>query len=314
MAAPHYHILPQQQLSNDEDTDYILYPPEPNMFQPQPFVFNGNMADFNIDNQESFPATTGFNSTTMYAEAPQFGLNGKQSPILCDLESPELRAPPSNYSTASGASATSSVMGSPHSMYGSVPVGDWTSTNALGITPSIAQYDSFGNSNDFHFPGVDGDFPMDFTAGQTKSFVGESKTISKSASRLRNSISSISGSNPASLSSLSSFTSSPRAGGTSSPITPLSASRMHSKDECFPSPMSFSSPPSARRASQASSSPVTSSSMTSRPPSSGVSPTLTQSSTFSEHSHSTYQSPFFSQSSGNFVPPLHSSCSFPLSQ
>ncbi|RQM07192.1 hypothetical protein DH86_00000891 [Scytalidium sp. 3C] len=170
MAAPHYHILPQQQLSNDEDTDYILYPPEPNMFQPQPFVFNGNMADFNIDNQESFPATTGFNSTTMYAEAPQFGLNGKQSPILCDLESPELRAPPSNYSTASGASATSSVMGSPHSMYGSVPVGDWTSTNALGITPSIAQYDSFGNSNDFHFPGVDGDFPMDFTAGQTKSF------------------------------------------------------------------------------------------------------------------------------------------------
>lgn len=174
MAVANYHILPQHLSNDNEDSDYVLYP-EPNMFSQQPFVLNsGNMTDFNVDNHESFPSTTGFNSTPMYAEAPNFGLNGKQSPIL-DLESPELRAP-SNYSTASGASATSSVMGSPHSMYGTVPVSDWTSANGLGITPSIAQYDSFGNaSTEFNFAaGVDGDFPIDFTSGQTKSFVDPS--------------------------------------------------------------------------------------------------------------------------------------------
>ncbi|KAH8815612.1 hypothetical protein F5884DRAFT_871954 [Xylogone sp. PMI_703] len=232
IAVANYPILPQHLASDLDEHDCILYP-EPNMFSQQPFVMNG-MADFNVNGHDQFPASTGFDSTSMFAEAPHFSLNGRHSPIMYDLESPELRAP-SNYSTASGPSTTSSVMGSPHSMYGNVPAPEWTSNNPLGITPGIVSMDGFSNP-DFGFSaaGVD-EFSLDYSAvNQTKSFVGESQRISRSKFHQRDSVSS----NTGSLSSTSTFTASPRAMG---------------------------------------------------------------------HSYPIYQSPFFSQSSGNFVPPLQAS-------
>src|SRR3954466_12420767 len=69
-----------------EELDFPLYPdPTQSMFPQQPFPFN--IQSFDMDStyafgrpQESYPSTTGFSSSTMYADtAPPFA-----------LESPEL--------------------------------------------------------------------------------------------------------------------------------------------------------------------------------------------------------------------------------
>ncbi|KAK0113049.1 hypothetical protein ONS95_014755 [Cadophora gregata] len=136
-----YHML-SRHMSDNEEADFPLYP-DPNMFSPN-FPFGGQ--NFNMDTayayprtQEGYPASTGLGSSTMYADAPQYS-----------LESPDLRAAPSNYSTASGPSATSSAMGSPHSIHGHVvPAPEWAS-HGLGLNPSIVQYDNYSHgSNEY---------------------------------------------------------------------------------------------------------------------------------------------------------------------
>ena len=319
-----YHMLSRHMSNDNEEQDFALYPDPQNMYSPQTFPFSG-LQNFETEHsgpysfpRQEYPTSTGFNSTTMYAEAQQF------------IESPDIRAQaPSNYSTASGASATSSAMGSPHSIHGHiVPVPEWT-PHGLGLNPSIVGFDNFAQSNDYSFnaPGME-DFALDFNPAKPNGFVGECKNVTTSASRQHGSISS----NPESLSSLSTCVPSPRTAdmidqiqspatsrSMASPVTPVSAVRKDYRDAGFKSPSvsTFSvSPTSTRRPSQAfSANAFAPSSAAGRTQSSPIS-AVSQSPFTSESipSFATYhQSPFFSQSSGNFVPPLESSCRFPLS-
>jgi hypothetical protein len=314
-----FHMLSRHMSNDNEEPDLPLYPDPSNMFS-QPFQFNVAQ-NYNMDasysyprTQEGYPASTGLNSSTMYAEAPQY-------------ESPDLRTAPSNYSTASGPSASSSTMGSPHSIHGHIVPGP---EYGLGLTPSIVGYNDFGHSEyTFQASGMD-DFTLEFNPAKTNpnGFVGECKTIS--APSQHGSISS----NSESIPSLSTFVTSPNMMDTptqrrseiairsmASPITPAAAMRRDSLDECFKSPSisAFSrSPSSSRRPSQVFSAPFYASSSTAgRPQDMRLSPISSVSQPFTSEqspSYTTYhQSPFFSQSSGNFVPPLESSCRFPLS-
>ncbi|KAH6720040.1 hypothetical protein BKA61DRAFT_228166 [Leptodontidium sp. MPI-SDFR-AT-0119] len=162
-----YHMLSRHMSTDNEEVDFPLYP-DPNMFSHN-FAFGGQ--NYNMDTtyayprtQEGYPASSGLSSSTLYTEAPQY-----------PLESPDLRAAPSNYSTASGPSATSSAMGSPHSIHGHVvPVPEWT-PHGLGLNPSIVQYDNYSQSNDYSYQqptGMD-DFALEFNSAKP-SFVDPS--------------------------------------------------------------------------------------------------------------------------------------------
>lgn len=300
-------------LTNDnEEVDFPLYPDTGNMFSPS-FQFNGAQT-YNLDasypyarNQEAYPTTTGLGSSTMYAEAPLY-------------ESPDLRAAPSNYSTASGPSASSSTMGSPHSIHGHIVPGP---EYGLGLTPGIVGYNDYGhNEYTFQASGMD-DFTLEFNTAKSNanSFVGECKTISTSTPRQHGSISSLSTfvSSPNTMDIPTPMRSDSATMSMASPVTPASA--MRSPDENFKSPSvsAFSaSPSSSRRPSQAFSTQFYASSSTAgRPQDTQLSPISSNSQPSTSELSPSYtkyhQSPFFSQSSGSFVPPLESSCRFPLS-
>jgi hypothetical protein len=312
-----FHMLSRHLSNDNDDGDFPLYPDPSNMFS-QPFHFNG-APNYNMDasysfprTEEGYPASTGLSSSTMYAEAPQY-------------ESPDLQAAPSNYSTASGASASSSTMGSPHSIHGHIVPGP---EYGLGLTPSIVSYNDFGhNEYTFQASGMD-DFTLEPFSVKTNpnGFVGECKTIS--APCRHGSITFKS----ESISSLSTFVTSPNAMETrtqmrsesatrsmASPIVPASAMERESSDEYSKSPVSALSvsPSSSRRPSQAFSAPFYASSSTAGRPQDMRHSPLPVSQPFTAEQSPSYtkyhQSPFFSQSSGNFVPPLESSCRFPLS-
>ncbi|TVY13623.1 Metallothionein expression activator [Lachnellula arida] len=240
-------------IGDREEADFPLYPDPQNMFSPSfPFIMqNIQMENSYPRNLEGFPASSGFNSATMYpAEAPQY------------LESPELRGAPSNYSTASGASAASSAVGSPHSVNGhNVPVPEWA-PQGLGLNPSIVGYDSYPSGNEYSFtPSGMEEFDLSFNSAKPNSFVGECQNISRS--RQHGSISS----HCESLSSLSTFVPCPNtlsspldgqksmpfnSGSMASPVTPASATK-EPRDDWFKSPNSAlsNSPTSSRRPSQA---------------------------------------------------------------
>jgi hypothetical protein len=247
--------------------------------------------------QDGYPVSTGFGSNTMYAEAPQY-----------PLESPEMRGAPSNYSTASGPSATSSAAQSPQSMHGHiVPQPEWH-PHGLALNPSIVSYDNYshgGSEYTFQQTGMD-DFALEFSTAKPNGFVGECKNISRS--RQHGSISS----NAESVSSMSTFVPSPITPISRpqfSPVTPLSGNRDSTEDSFNSFSSAFLPSVSERRPSQAFTPSAFSSSgtiqdMRSPPTPSDSSPL------FSSHR----QSHFFSQSSGNFVPPLQTSCWFPVFQ
>jgi hypothetical protein len=312
-------MLARHMYTDNEEVDFPLYPDPQNMFS-QSFPFNAPQT-FNVEAsytyprsaQDAHPASSGMNSSAMYADAPQYA-----------LESPDIRGA-SNYSTASGASATSSTMGSPHSMNGhAVPVPEWA-PHGLGLTPSIVGYDGYGQGNEYTFQptGMD-DFALEFNA--KPGFVGECK----STSRQRGSISS----NCESISSVAStFVPSPKTLDTpidqiksgsatrsmALPITPVSAIGTDSRDLCFQSPSTSSISRSPTSLRTFSASLYASPSTTGRSPDMRSSPVFSVSQKFASSeslspSYATYQqSHFFSQSSGNFVPPLESSCWFPQS-
>jgi hypothetical protein len=319
-----YHMF------NTREEDFPLYPePTSNTFPQQPFHNSSYHNGFDMDQnpysytREAYPTTTGFNSNSMYVEAPNYA-----------LESPEMRAVPSNYSAASGASTTSSAVGSPHSVHGNiVPVPEWA-PHGLGLNPSIVTYDNFAPGNEYMFnPTGMEEFTLDFNLPKTNSFVGECKNISRSVSRQHGSISSTA---EESVSSLSTSMLSPRAldmtidqlqspstsRSMASPKTPVSAVRSDFRDARFKFPSvsaSSLSPTSSRRPSQSfNTSHYAPSSAACRSKDMRASPVAVASQfSFAPESTSSFttyhQSPFFSQSSGNFVPPLESSCRFPLS-
>jgi hypothetical protein len=266
--------------------------------------------------QDLYPPFSGFaTAAPMYPESQQY-MNGKNSPPLYPVESPELRPPPSNLSTASGPSASSSTMGPPYSNHGqTVPGPEWNSTG-LGINPSIVSgaYDGF--AQDFSYTTSGMDHELAFT-DVTKShvFVGECPKVSESSS----SVSTFVPSNPMGMigslldrngsdTSTLRSTQSPR-----SAITPPSSG----SDFFFKSPStpeSSTSPLSKRRFSQSNSSTA------GRTQDCRSSPFLSTTQSFQpdvieQPSYTTtyHRSPFFSQTSGQFIAPLESSCLFPLS-
>lgn len=286
------------------------------MFASQPFPYNG-IQNFEMDQnnytftREAF-SNPEFTPSAMYTEAQSYPLG-----------SPELRPAPSNYSTASGASAASSAMGSPHSIHGHIVPGSEWASHDLTMGPNIVGYDSFGQSEyNFAPPGTE-DFASEFSAKRV-GFVGECQNVFRSVARQHDSISSVSESMSPFSTIVPDFITpehvlSPRSPVASrsmaAPVTPVGP--VDSREECFKSPISvFSqSPFSPRRPSQAShfasvSSPVQAQDTRSPPMSAASQSSFTSESTaFSKYQYS----PFFSQSSGIFVPPLESSCWFPLS-
>jgi len=141
--------------------------------------------------QEGYPASTGLTPSTIYAEAPHY-------------ESPYLRTAASNYSTASGPSASSSTMNLLPPIYEYTALGP---EFGLGLTPSIVNYNDYGHAKYNVQPISMNNFTLDFNPvkSDVDGFVGERKTISRFASCQHGSISS----NPESLSSSSIFVTSP---------------------------------------------------------------------------------------------------------
>lgn len=325
----------------NEESDYVLFPGvSQQLFSPDAFAMNNNMQGYSMDpnasytyarqTQDSYPNVSAYAAAPMYAEVPQF-MNGKQSPNPFAIESPELRAPPSNLSTASGPSTTSSAMNSPYSNHGHVVphMPEWP-TQGLGINPSIVGFDNFG-SQDYTFApsGMEQDFA--FQDLNKPSFVGECASFSAPSSRVHpvSSSSSVSTFVPSSSPLDVSFESvveqtrsdysTPRL--TQSPLSAATPSNEH----FFKSPgtpASVSSPLSNRRFSVfslngAPSSPFPSSGPAGRDQESRSSPLFPVAQSFQpeapSHTYSYRQTPFFSQTSGQFVAPLESSCLFPRS-
>ena len=255
----------------EERSDFPLYPESPNMYSPPTFPYSAPNPMFPFsDVYTDNPVTTAFNPSTLYAEAPVYN-------------SPEMRGAPSNYST--GNSAPSSAMGSPHSYHGQFAPApqEWPTLN-VG-PPVIASYDNQytpgSEFSSFQTTGMEDNFALQEFVPKAPGFVGESTHISSTASRQLGSMSS-------------------RAEPTSS-VSSM-ASPISTRRESISVSASFSSPSSSRRPSQAfTPSSFASSSSTGRA-SDTQSPTEVQ--TPYRQSH------FFSQSSGNFVPPLQSSCRF----
>jgi hypothetical protein len=312
----------------NDDCDFPLYPEAaPHPMYSSEFYHIGNMQGYDIDAsaygyqrtaQDPYPAFTG---APMYEMAQAYATD-KHSPHLLPVGSPEVRPPPSNISTASGPSASSSTMGSPYSSHGQpVPIPEWTvTTTGLGIQPGIVPYGDFPEYN-YGASGIDDQFV--FTDLNKPGFVGECAKLPESASRPLHSF-------PSSISTLvtsndmntcgthpeqaRSDGSTPRL--TRSPIAAVTPS-LGSNDYQFKSPAtpaSATSPLSTRRFStfsigsassaagrtqDARSSPIFQSSASLKPDVAEQPP------------YSTYhQSPFFSQTSGQFVAPLESLCLF----
>jgi hypothetical protein len=281
---PSFNML-NRHLINDQE-DFTLYP------EPPQGVFSSAAMDMPITTESfsAFPTSMAYDPSGLYAEAPNYVYNGRSSPGAFPDDT-EMRAPSSNLSTAS---AASSAVGSPQSNHGQLaPIPEWAGAHGLGVTPSIVgQNDYFPTGTEYSTfaPGMD-EFtqpPFDFNNSKAPGFVGELSQISTPrVSHIHNpSISSISSVvSRASAESAATATAAPetpvRETALSSPVSTCSGSSLVSF--VSPTSASYSSPPLPNAASNWDcSSPKT--------------PRV---------------SPFFSQSSGHFVPPLHSSCWFP---
>jgi len=293
---------------------------EYNMRYPEPPQFPPASMGLSPESYASYPrqSSLDYAATTMtydangsiYTEAP-YMYQSKSSPGLYADDS-DMRVPSSNLSIAS---ASSSNMGSPLSNHGNLaPIPEWAATpQGLGVNPGIVDQSEYFPGTEYSYaPGtIDGYNPA-FEFGHTKGpgFVGElsqvprsrlsprlGQTLRGSSMSSATSSESVSTLVPARSSSLALDTQLAQASVTASPASTSAssiasslvfASPATSTTSCFPSPTppAWCSPnrgPGDRS-----------------PPSAPKTPRLV--------------SPFFSQSSGHFVPPLETSCWFPLSK
>lgn len=264
-----------------------------------------------------YPVTMGYDNGAVYAEAPYMYNNGRASPGMYPDDSDIVRGPASDLSIAS---ASSSNMGSPLSSHGQMAqIPEWASApHGLGVTPGIVdQSEYFPGEYSFAPGGLDAFTPAyDFPASKAPGFVGEFAQIPRSSPFSPRSPSHSGRAHRGSLSSSISCDS-------GSTVVPAKAT----------SPGLALDTRLARQASSMSAS------LASTPASSSVTsgllltPPTTSASSFSSSSRAAWSSPplgygsparpstpssrlvtpFFSQSSGHFVPPLQT-CWFPLSQ
>ncbi|PBP19613.1 hypothetical protein BUE80_DR009676 [Diplocarpon rosae] len=305
-----YYMLPRHMSDDREDVDFPLYP-DPNMFSHN-FPFSAAQ-NFNTEpyayprTQDGYSIRTTSSSVAPFADATY------------PHESPDLRAVPSNYSTASGPSAASSAMGSPNSIHGHIVTAPEWPPHGLGLDPGIVSYENFAHSNEYtyHQPTGMDDFALE-VAVKPNGFVGECKNISRSVSRQHVSKSSNCDTFSTSFSVTPPTMNVPggqtRVGVASmsmaSQITPVSVAAPASRDNGFTSPKSaFSKSLRASTASSgASSSPARAQDL--RSPIFAISHNLISK---TPSCHARYHQPiFFSQASGSFIPPLESLCRFPL--
>ncbi|KAH8595926.1 hypothetical protein B0O99DRAFT_511387 [Bisporella sp. PMI_857] len=171
-----FHVVSHRMGHDHDGSDFSLYPePTASMFPQQPFPGNNANQNFEMGEnlfaytRESYTPNTGFESHGLYATAHQYG-----------MESPELRTAPSNYSTASGASATSSNMGSPHSVQNHT-VPEWM-PSGLGLTPGIVQFDNFAQGNEYTFTssGMEEYATVEYNGAKPSFSVGECNNITRS--------------------------------------------------------------------------------------------------------------------------------------
>lgn len=307
-------------LSRHEDNDFTFVEANPQMYAQDMYGFesmqgylDGSDYTHPRTTHDSYPSFSSFAAAPMYPEASQQYINGKSSPPLYPIESPELRPPPSNHSTASGPSASSSAMGSPYSNHGqTVTVPEWNSTG-LGINPSIVNGNCDGFAQDFGYTTSGMEHELAFTdVNKPHVFVGESSKVSES-------LSSVSTFVPSNQTDVIGSLSDHDGGDTStlrstqslhSAMTPTSSG----SDFFFKSPPTpaSSSPLSTRRVSVISLGNSSAAGRTQDCRSSPFFPNVQsfQSDVIEKPSYSTtyHQSPFFTQTSGQFVAPLESSC------
>ncbi|KAK4127459.1 hypothetical protein N657DRAFT_211818 [Parathielavia appendiculata] len=246
-----------------------------------------------------YPTTMGYDNGAVYSEAPYMYSSGRASPGMCPDDNDVARGPASDFSVAS---ASSSNMGSPLSSHGQMaPIHEWaTGPNGLGVTPGIVdQSDYFPGDYSITPGGIDPFQPSyDFAPAKPPGFVGELSQIPRSHIS----------SGRAHRASLSSCLSSD----SGSTIVPLNKQ---------PSPGLALDTRLAQQASMAaslasSSSSAASSGLLLTPPSTSASslscfraawssPPVGGGSPARPSTPSTrLATPFFSQSSGHFVPPL----------
>ena len=287
-------------------------------------------------------------NSALFVEAPledtKYDLNRSISSTGSFHHIPHIQAdhPLSLISSTSGPSlpsASSSTVGSPHSGH-SHPVSapeSWISAGHFSANPVIVNHEDFGDFSSGIDIGVDHSF---VTPGKLPDdFVGECADLSSFSKRssafpTNNSFQSPSSqqrppfsSSPEPM-SIERFGANNRAASAASAVDSnpfLQSSVARIKKESDPSTRSdgvFKSPttpasarsrtpstcsPVAARATKAASKPV----VQGGAPTSYPTPSSPATSPMQQHA-SQFQTHFFSQSSGNFMPPLESSCSFPL--
>lgn len=190
--------LPARMINDQgDDTDFSLFQDQ-QMFSGDMFGLNNlqnfdgmevNMAAYNFARpaQEQYPQLSEYPSASqMFTDASRPFTN-KQSPHPYPLESPELRPPPSNLSTASGPSASSSAMGSPYSTHGQVApaIPEWN-TQGFGLAPTIAGDFSFTQDYNFVTSGMEHD--LNFPDFKPHGFVDPSILNSYSGAPLTNTL------------------------------------------------------------------------------------------------------------------------------
>lgn len=250
-----------------------------------------------------YPVTMGYENAAVYAEAPYMYNSGRASPGMYPDDGDVVRGPASELSIPS---ASSSNMGSPIPEWAAAPHG-------LGVTPGIVdQSDYFpseysfapGGIEAFHHPSYD------FPASKAPGFVGELSRIPRSSSRpSRGSVSS----------SVSCESGSTVLLAKPPPPSPGLAldTRLAQQVSVPPASLAPTSAPSSVTSSLLLTPPTTSSAFSSASSSSRAAwsspPVGAGSPARPSTPGSRLVTPFFSQSSGHFVPPLET-CWFPLSR
>jgi hypothetical protein len=287
------------------------------MHYPEPPQYPHGSMDLSPESYVSYPRQPSleYGATTMgydangpvYAESP-YVYPGKSSPGLYADDS-DMRVPSSNLSIAS---ATSSNMGSPLSNHGNLaPIPEWAAPQGLGVTPGIVDQNDYFPGSEYSFASgtIDGFNPvLEFTHAKP-GFVGELSQVPRSrlSPRLR--------STPARGTSMCSASSSESAASTVVPArsSSLALDTRLAKASVTPSPATTSASSMASSLVFASPATSTTSCFSSPQLPAWCSPNRGDASPLPPSKASRLVSPFFSQSSGHFVPPLDSSCWFPLS-
>ncbi len=261
-----------------------------------------------------YPPAMGYESGPVYTEAQYMYSSSRASPGMYPDDSDIVRGPASDLSIAS---ASSSNMGSPLSSHGQMaPIPEWASApHGLGGTPGIVDHQSDYFPGDYSFApgGIETFHPAyDFPTSKAPGFVGEFSQIPRSSHL-----------SPRAHHRGDSISSSISCESGSTIVAHKPSSPGLALDTRLAQQTSMSMSVAASLASTTASSAVTSGLL--------MTPPTTSSSCFSSHAawsspsvgcgsparpstpSSRLVPPFFSQSSGHFVPPLHT-CWFPLTR